>query len=127
MATLLLIEDDVDSRRALEVLLAKGGHTIFSASDGRHALKLLETMRPDVIVLDLVMPLMGGIEFYASLKHVPRLANIPVIVCTAAPPQMVAMVKAVQPPSAYLQKPVDLREMLDVIQDVLTQRRTAPK
>jgi CheY-like chemotaxis protein len=82
MATILIVEDDRDTReltsRYLRVI---GGHRTLLAADGQQALDVLAAERVDLIVLDLLMPRMGGTAFLASLG--PDLADVPVFVCSA--------------------------------------------
>ena len=81
----LLVNDDPDTSEALRLVLEWDGHDVEWAADGREALKKLhDGLSPDVIVLDLMMPVMDGFEFrYEQLKQ-PGIADIPVVVCSAA-------------------------------------------
>ena len=90
MTTVLVIEDDLDVRDAIAELLADVGFSVTTAANGRLALELLEGgQRPDVIVLDLMMPQMDGREFRQRQLANAAFAAIPVVVVTAdgrAPP-----------------------------------------
>ena len=66
MARILIVEDDRDLNTAYQMILKKAGHTVDSALNGQEALERTETFRPDLILLDLLMPIMGGLEF---LQH----------------------------------------------------------
>ncbi|KKU51901.1 MAG: hypothetical protein A3H69_00280 [Candidatus Sungbacteria bacterium RIFCSPLOWO2_02_FULL_47_9] len=79
-ARLLIIEDDVFLRNLLVNKLAKDGYVISDAIDGPSALKLLETERPDLILMDLLLPGMDGFAVLREMKKSPELAKIPVIV-----------------------------------------------
>ena len=83
---ILVIEDDDDIRRNLHELLESEGFATISASNGKEALDLLskESTLPDLILLDLMMPIMDGFQFRENQKIVPRIAQIPVVVMTAA-------------------------------------------
>jgi two-component system, chemotaxis family, chemotaxis protein CheY len=82
----LIIDDDRDIREVLGDVLADEGFTIEAAWNGAEALKRLQAgFRPDVIILDLMMPVMDGMAFQKELKQNPELASIPVIGVTAAP------------------------------------------
>jgi CheY-like chemotaxis protein len=79
----LIVDDDVNSREAVEALLELGGYQVAAAGDGREALDLLDSgLRPALIVLDMNMPRMDGVEFRRAQRHRPAIANIPVIVCS---------------------------------------------
>jgi CheY-like chemotaxis protein len=82
----LIIDDDRDIREVLGELLAEEGFTVEAAWNGAEAMKRLRAgFRPDVIILDLMMPVMDGLTFRAEQKLDPDLAGIPVIGVTAAP------------------------------------------
>lgn len=66
MARILIVEDDKDLNMAYQTILKKTGHTVDSALNGQEALEVAEKFKPDLILLDLLMPIMGGLEF---LQH----------------------------------------------------------
>ena len=72
MAKILVVEDDKVLNSAYQMILEKDGHTVKAVFDGAEALKLAAKFKPDIILLDLLMPLLGGIDFlatYQPLKH----------------------------------------------------------
>jgi CheY-like chemotaxis protein len=79
----LLVDDDPDHRELLRRHVTQLGHEILAAEHGGQALELLEAARPDVILLDIHMPVMDGFETLAALKDHPVLREIPVIVLSA--------------------------------------------
>ena len=81
--TVLIVEDEADGRDLLRALLEREGWKILAAANGREALGCLETERPGVILLDLMMPEMDGFEFIEHLRKRPDGRNIPVVVITA--------------------------------------------
>jgi two-component system alkaline phosphatase synthesis response regulator PhoP len=76
----LLAEDDRFLRRAAESRLRQNGFTVLPAVDGEEALKVARAERPDLILLDLIMPKLQGFEVLKALKEDPATAPIPVIV-----------------------------------------------
>lgn len=63
MAKILIVEDDIDLNTAYKIILQKAGHNVESAFNGKTALSLVAKFNPDLILLDLLMPIMGGLEF----------------------------------------------------------------
>jgi CheY-like chemotaxis protein len=75
----LVIDDDADARTLLELALSAEGHTVRSAANGAEGLRVARRWRPDVILLDLAMPVMDGYAFRAAQLLDPAIATIPVI------------------------------------------------
>lgn len=76
----LIAEDDEVLMRALYLLFHKGEYTIASAGDGETALKMTERLKPDMVLLDLLMPKMNGFDYLRSIRANANLKNTPVIV-----------------------------------------------
>ena len=66
MARILIVEDDKDLNAAYQIILRKAGYTVEAAFNGEEALQAVGSFKPDLILLDLLMPIMGGLEF---LQH----------------------------------------------------------
>ncbi len=79
----LVVEDDASSRSLLVELLSEQGLQVVAAETGLEGLRVLEAAAPDVIILDLLMPVMGGTEFLARLRERPGYVDLPVVVVTA--------------------------------------------
>src|SRR5512138_1556906 len=82
----LIVEDDVDIRETLAELLATAGYDTAQAANGRDGLDQARRAPPDLIVLDLMMPVMDGWQFRSAQRGDPALAPIPVIVISASGP-----------------------------------------
>ncbi len=78
--TILLAEDDRFLRRAMQVALTKRGFTVLLAADGQEALDLLGTHTPDLLLLDLLMPRLTGLEVLEALRREPRTAGLRVLI-----------------------------------------------
>src|SRR5579864_4782070 len=107
----LVIEDEPTIRDTLEEALRSVGYVVTTASNGSTALALLDGVTPDVILLDLMMPVMDGFAFRARQLLSTRLARIPVIVLSATH-ELESAASALRP-HAFLRKPFDLDIMLD--------------
>jgi signal transduction histidine kinase/CheY-like chemotaxis protein len=84
VGTVLLVDDDEGFRELLKGMLGGIAHTVVEATDGRAGLDVIADQRPDLVFLDLSMPVMGGREVLGILRQDPDLAHTPVVVATAA-------------------------------------------
>ena len=122
---LLLAEDDEFSRDMLVRRLERQGFEMIAAADGREALLAARQHRPDLIIMDLDMPILDGHGAMRALKSDPHTFKIPIIVLTAhAEPEEVAEAAA-HGCAAYETKPIVLRRLLERIQEVLGPPATA--
>ena len=80
---ILVVDDDTDLRECLQVLLTSMGFEVTTAANGQEALDDMEGLDPDLILLDMKMPVMNGWEFYSALEG--RNSRPPIVVLTAAP------------------------------------------
>jgi two-component system chemotaxis response regulator CheY len=114
---ILLVEDDVDVREALVEALSDRGYAVDTAGDGLVALQVLRGgKRPGVILLDLMMPRMDGVEFRTAQRADPELANLPVIILSADA-RMEEKARAMKVQDA-IRKPIDLEQLYRVIERV---------
>lgn len=110
----LIVEDNEATRETLSLILRSGGFDVATADNGRSALDMLRVHeRPSVILLDLMMPVMDGWQFRAEQRRDERIADIPVVVCTASEASRAHddTLRA----AAYLTKPIEIAELLDAI------------
>lgn len=84
----LIVDDDQPTRDGLAMVLHAIGHEVETAQNGKEALEMLAQVRPDVIMLDLSMPVMDGWTFRLQQLLDPRVADIPVIVLSGSDAQM---------------------------------------
>jgi signal transduction histidine kinase len=112
---ILLVEDDIDLREALGEALAESGHTVISAVDGSDGLRQMRACRPDVVVLDLMMPRLDGWQFRLAQRSDPMLAATPVVAISASNSATAAAIDA----DLYLKKPLDAKTLLHAIDDVI--------
>jgi putative two-component system response regulator len=82
MATLLLVEDDALLTRLYQKRFTKDGHTVITAKDGEEGLELIGKEQPDLVLLDIMMPKLSGLEMLERIKANPATRNVPVIILT---------------------------------------------
>ena len=103
MKLILLVDDSRFMRMANEKALAKAGYSVFTASDGEEALLIARTRIPDLILLDMLLPKLGGLEVLQALKKGALTAAIPVIVMSSLPQKNeIKLIKAGA--TAYIEK-----------------------
>jgi len=85
MSRVLVVDDDADGMEAVCLFLEKAGHHVMCKHNGREALAGLATFSPDVVILDLLMPEMDGVEFLEVLRNYYRGLTLPVVLLTAVP------------------------------------------
>jgi len=80
MKKILVVDDDQFFCKTLEMALPKDKYSIVCAEDGEAGLEMLKSEKPDLVILDLLMPKMGGVEFLQKLKESSDLPKVPVLV-----------------------------------------------
>jgi CheY-like chemotaxis protein len=113
MPSVLVVDDDPDVRVMLETYLELEGFDVLTASNGLDALQRLRDVRPSVILLDLMMPVMDGVEFRRQQQGQPVLRDIPVVCLSARhDAQQTASRLGV---TDCLAKPLDLQALISVV------------
>lgn len=124
MATILLVDDEPPIRELLRAYLAREGHTIIEASDGHDALKAHETHQLDVIVLDLMIPGIDGIEV---CRRVRATSDVYIIMLTARADEVDRVVGLEVGADDYLTKPFSPRELVARVRACLRRPRVSPQ
>jgi len=118
-ALVLVVDDHTDLRELTATVLSCNGYDVIEAVDGREAITCLCRDAPDLVLLDLNMPVMNGWQFRAEQQRLPdgHLAAIPVLLVTSADegPDYAAALKAV----GFLKKPFDPAELLSAVERAL--------
>jgi len=121
--TILVVDDNAFSRELMRELLEASGHVILEAVNGRNALDLIRRSAPDLVFLDLQMPLQDGFSVIRELRNDSRFQNLPVVAVTAS-----AMIgdreRAIAAGfDSYLAKPVDLCEVEAQVETLASRSR----
>jgi CheY-like chemotaxis protein len=112
----LVVEDDTDLRESLSQALQDHGFIVTQAGNGQQALDLLHSgVRPGVILLDLMMPVLSGWQLRDALREDPALARIPQLVISAFVDEAEQVVLAL-PPDDCIRKPFQLRILINAIE-----------
>lgn len=82
MATLLLVEDDALLTRLYQKRFTKDGHAVITAKDGEEGLRRIEKEQPNLVLLDIMMPKLSGLEMLERIKANPATRSVPVVILT---------------------------------------------
>lgn len=121
---IMIVDDDPALRQALQLRLRANNYEIVSASDGHSALALAQKEQPDLVLLDLGLPVCNGLTVLRYMREFQELRSIPVIVLTARDPQANEMRSLEAGAVAFFQKPADNEELLSVVRICLEAGRT---
>ncbi len=125
-ASALVVDDDRLLLRLIELNLGKTGIEVLLADSGKEALRIAREERPDVILLDIMMPVMNGFQVMRELKSSRETRDIPVIMLTAksglADRRRCEELGAV----AYIVKPFNLEELRNTVRGILEASRKGP-
>lgn len=117
--SVLIVEDNALNMRLFSALVSGQGHRVLQATDGPRGLDLARQESPDLIVMDVQLPGMSGLEVTRMLKDNPETADIPIIVTTAF--GLRGDEKEVRDSGcdAFIAKPIGLSEFVDLVEDVM--------
>lgn len=117
---LLIVEDDSAHLHALDLVLQKHDFQIIKAMDGEEALQKLSSTVPDLVILDLMLPKMSGVDVLEAMRKYERLKSVPVIVCTVLYDEdMKTRCEALGISGFYKKTQCSLDEIDSKIQDIL--------
>jgi len=112
---ILVVDDEADVRTFLTAVLKKRGYETLSAADGKEAFDITRRERPDLVILDLMMPQQTGTDFYRRLTKDSELCRIPIIVVSG----LAGRHLAVREPVAVFDKPIDPDEFGETVDRAL--------
>ena len=116
---ILVVDDDVAVRLLFREALEREGYEVSEAANGREGLAALEEGRPDVVVLDLLMPVMDGWQMRAAQRERPGVRDVPVILVSGSPPRILPIEAKALQVAGCLSKPVRPSALLEAVDQVL--------
>ncbi len=119
MSKVLVVEDSPPQREMIAALLKDSGLTVTSAGDGVEALEKIQGAKPDIVVLDIVMPRMNGYELCRRLKSDPQTQEVPVIMCSTKGEEFDRYWGMRQGADAYIAKPFQPQELVGTVKQLL--------
>ena len=123
--SILVVEDEDDIRELLRYNLAKEGYQVTGAASGEEALKAVRVAMPDLVLLDLMLPGLDGLEVCRSLKQDPQTRNLPIVMLTAKGEEADIVAGLELGADDYITKPFSLRVLLARLRAVLRRRSAA--
>jgi CheY-like chemotaxis protein len=117
VATILVVDDEFGIGELLEALLLDEGHRVITAMNGRHALERMAEARPDLVISDLMMPVMDGGALRQAMLNNPALRDIPFMLMCAVPEAGIA--NRISHYDAFLRKPFKLAEITKLVAELL--------
>jgi DNA-binding response OmpR family regulator len=117
---ILIAEDEPSIVVSLEFLLRSAGHEVVVACDGEEALRLIGTARPDLVVLDIMLPSVSGFEVCRSIREDPVTRGIRVLMLTARGRESEMQKGRAVGADAYMTKPFSTKELMEVVARLLS-------
>ena len=113
-----MVDDEVYLAKIIRLTLERAGYAAALAHDGKHALEMVETQRPDLVILDLMLPLVDGYKVCNAIKNADATKSIPVIILTA---RDLARTPIEEPIGAdrFMEKPFDSGALLEAVAELL--------
>ena len=124
MARILVADDDVDIRELVEFKLSTLGHDVVAVADGAAAIEACKAQRPDLAVLDVMMPGVSGLDAIRAIRADPALADLPVILLTARAQESDVETGFDSGADDYITKPFSPRELASRVQALLSRTAT---
>jgi len=119
---ILVVDDEPDVRKFVKMRLEAAGYEVHLAENGETALLLTQSIHPDLILLDIKLPLYDGYEVLRRIRADPELSHIPIVLATADASVRIKEGSRLMDANNYIMKPFDASEMLKVIARELRSR-----
>ncbi len=119
MITILVVEDTVSQMELMKNYLTEGGYKVITANTGKEGLRKVLAQKPNLLITDLVMEEMSGLELCRSLKKNPNTKNLPIIACSSKSLDIDKMWAMRQGVDIYITKPYTQDEILTAVKSVI--------
>jgi CheY-like chemotaxis protein len=123
---ILIVDDEPEQIEFAAMVMQENGYIPISASDGKEGMKKVHTEKPDLILLDILMPEKGGLGMYKDLKQNEETRNIPVVIVTGVvrggdfQDRMIRQDGNLPPPDGYIEKPMNPDAVGKLVNDLLS-------
>jgi DNA-binding response OmpR family regulator len=123
LGTVLVADDDPQILSMVAMRLGSRGYKVLEARDGAEAMKLAKAERPDLVVLDVMMPQMNGWEVARALRQDPVLKDVGIVMLTAIGEHINELTSPLYGADEYIDKPFDFTDLEKKVASVMTKRR----
>lgn len=121
---IVVVDDEPDILKVIVFRLVKAGYDVVPAADGKEGLSRIREERPDLVVLDYLLPDMTGVEVAMAMRSDPASVGTPVILVSASSAQDISAAMATAGISAYVKKPFEPSELLAVVKRCLEREKS---
>jgi two-component system chemotaxis response regulator CheY len=115
MATILTVDDSPSIRQMIKVVLGPAGHNVLEASDGAQGLEAAKSAKPDLVITDLNMPVMNGMELIKALRKQPSLVGLPIVFLTTESNDATKQEAKAAGATGWITKPFKPEQLLAVV------------
>jgi CheY-like chemotaxis protein len=115
MKTVLVVDDEFDLTGTLRAILRGAGYRAETCADGKEALDCLGSVKPDLVLMDVMMPRVSGLEVLKRMRQTPEWADVPVVLMSVMPP---AVKRSDYGWQAFLRKPFTLKELVKTVKEL---------
>lgn len=119
----LVVDDDVDIVKMLKVRIESAGYEFCAVGDGKEMLEILKIKRPDVILLDIMLPNMDGYSVLREMRKHKEYNNIPVIILSAKEKKKIEDLFILENIAFFIEKPFDTKDLLDKIKISMEEKK----
>lgn len=127
MTKILVIDDEKDIVELIAYNLEKEGFSVLKAYDGEEALRIVKEQRPDLLILDLMLPKISGLDVCKSIRNNPATARTPIIMLTAKADEVDKIVGLEMGADDYITKPFSVKELIARVRALLRRMRDSDK
>lgn len=120
MSTVLVVEDSLTDTEVLTSYLRQIGLTVISVQSGEEAQARLQSQKPDLVILDVILPGQSGFELCHSLKTNDDTKQIPIVICSSKGTEVDRLWGSMLGANAYLSKPIDRQKLMQIVQQFIT-------
>jgi two-component system chemotaxis response regulator CheY len=119
VANILTVDDSPSIRQMIKIVLAPAGHHVIEAGDGAQGLEQAKANRPDLVITDLNMPVMNGLELIRALRNVPSLDGLPIVFVTSESSDAVKLEAKQAGATGWITKPFRQHQLLAVVSELV--------